>query len=91
MLFNILGPEIAQGIIEAIQTDFIAVKSVPGAIDCDHRCSGVSFGHTAIPFHVNDFTPNLVIDLFPFIQNFFNVILLCCRHIVIFCVIPSHD
>lgn len=52
-----------------------SVKAVVGTVDCKNWRSSISLGNTTISFEDDDFRPNFVVDLSPFVKNFLNVIL----------------
>jgi hypothetical protein len=66
---------ISHRIIESGHTDPESVKSVIGAVDGQDRGSGVGLGHSPVSLKDNDLGPDLVIDIVPFGQDLFDVIL----------------
>lgn len=52
-----------------------AVETIVGAVDGQHRGSGVGFRNSPVPLQDDHFCPNFVVDLVPFVQDLLDVIL----------------
>lgn len=52
-----------------------SIETVITSVDLDGDGSSVRFGHATVPLHDNQFSPDLVVDLVPFVQHLLNVIL----------------
>lgn len=52
-----------------------AVETVIGIVDCQDWRAGIGFGHTPIALEHDDFGPDFVVDLIPFVEHFLNVFL----------------
>lgn len=52
-----------------------AVETVIRIVDCQDWRAGIGFGHTPVALEHDDFGPDLVVDLIPFVEHFLNVFL----------------
>lgn len=69
------GVWISERVVKSCHPYSKPVKAICTAIDSDHRCSGVGFGHSPVSLEHNDFGPDFVINAVPFINDFLDVIL----------------
>ena len=72
---SFLGADVSHGIVKARHSNPEAVEPFVSAIDSHHRCPGVGLGHSPVPLQHHDLGPDLVIDAFPFVSDFLDVVL----------------
>ena len=66
---------IAHRIIECVESYLETVESVSGPVNLELWGTRVRLGDTSVPLHADDFGPYFVIDLFPLLENFLDVVL----------------
>ena len=72
---SFLGADISHGIVKPRHSNSEAVETFVSAIDSHNRCPGIGFGHSPVPLQHHDLGPDLVIDAFPLVSDFLNVVL----------------
>ena len=70
-----LGADVSHGIVKPRNSNSEAVETLVSAIDSDNRSPGVGFSHSPVPLQDHDLGPDFVINTFPLVQNFLDVVL----------------
>jgi len=66
---------ISHRIIESGHSDPESIKSVIGAVDRQDGGSGVGLSHSPVPLEDDDLSPDLIVNVVPFGQDLFDMIL----------------